>query len=338
MNKKLIAVAIAAAVAAPAAMANDTTLYGKVHMSINNVDAGATDQWNVSNHSSRLGVKGSEDLGNGMKAIFKYEMSYSGVDSGTAIGSARNSYIGLAGDFGTFLVGRHDTPAKVAFYAAGNERLGDSIIDLNSNFGFAEMRINNAIAYVSPNFSGFTVAAAIVPMEGAGASTGGLADAVSVGAMYSGMGVKAGLGYTDTDDVLNNSTLLNAGASYTFGAFSIGGQYQETEFGGNEREAWALTGAAGFGNNEFVVMYGETESDDNADTDTLGIALKHKLSKRTTAYAAYRASDTNLGDNAPIAAGKAATPPVNLGSGNWWGNGGTVPGSDAFGIGLIHNF
>ena len=126
MNKKLIAVAIAAAVAAPAAMAGDTTMYGKVHMSINN----SNDAWYVSDHAARWGVKGSEDLGNGLKAIFKYEVSYD-VDEGGAFGSARNSYLGLAGGFGTFLVGRHDTPAKVAFYAAGNERLGDSIIDLN---------------------------------------------------------------------------------------------------------------------------------------------------------------------------------------------------------------
>jgi predicted porin len=325
MNKKLIAVAIAAAVAAPAAMANNTTLYGKAHMSINHSDVNNADQWNVSNHSSRLGIKGSEDLGNGMKAIFKYEMSYSGLDSSTAIGSARNSYIGLAGDFGTFLVGRHDTPAKVAFYAAGNERLGDSIIDLNSHFGFEELRTNNAIAYISPNFSGFKVAAALVPGEGSNGNDG-IADGYSIGLMYSGGGLKAGLGYTSADDFAGVSTdadLLNVGASYTMNNFSIGAQWQDVEVGTVEKESWALTGTAGFGNNKLILMYGESDIDGGNDADTLGVALQHTMSKRTSVYAAFRSGED--GANKTVAK-------------QWIGNGGTSGTGDAYGIGMIHNF
>jgi len=330
MNKKLVAVAIAAAVAAPAAMANDTTLYGKVHMSINNSDT--NDAWNVSNHSSRLGVKGSEDLGNGLKAIFQYEMSYSGVDSSTAIGSARNSYIGLAGDFGQVRVGRHDTPNKVAFYAAGNERLADSIIDLNSNFGFQELRTSNAIAYISPSFSGLTVAAAVVPGEAVGqgpltpvTDADGIADAYSVGVMYSGGGLKASVGYTDGSDLvgLSDATLLNVGATYTMDNFSIGGQYQESEAGPGgfpDKEAWVLTGTAGFGNNTLIVMYGNAEDDNGVDADTLGLAVTHKMSKRTSAYVAYRNTDDTAVPSA------------------WIGNGGTTAGGDAFGVGMIHTF
>jgi predicted porin len=329
MNKKLVAVAIAAAVAAPAAMANDTTLYGKVHMSINNSDT--NDAWNVSNHSSRLGIKGSEDLGNGLKAIFQYEMSYSGVDSSTAIGSARNSYIGLAGDFGQVRVGRHDTPNKVAFYAAGNERLADSIIDLNSNFGFQELRTSNAIAYISPSFSGLTVAAAVVPGEAVGqgpltpvTDADGIADAYSVGVMYSGGGLKASVGYTDGSDLtgLSDATLLNVGATYTMDNFSIGGQYQETEASPAlaDKESWVITGTAGFGNNTLIVMYGNSEADGIGDADTLGLAVSHKMSKRTSAYVAYRNTDDNVVPS------------------QWIGNGGTTAGGDAFGVGMIHTF
>jgi predicted porin len=358
MNKKLIAVAIAAAVAAPAAMANDTTLYGKVHMSINNSDTAAGDQWNVSSHSSRLGVKGSEDLGNGMKAIFQYEMSYNGTDSATAIGSARNSYIGLAGDFGQVRVGRHDTPAKVAFYAAGNERLADSIIDLNGHFGFDELRTSNAIAYISPSFSGFSVAAAIVPGERAAAGTttitlgigaatttitgvavpaaDSLADAYSLGLMYSGGGLKAGLGYTNGEDLtgLSDATLLNIGASYTMDAYSIGAQWQNVEVGvpgaSIEKDSWVVTGTAGFGNNTLILMYGNSEAEASVagvgsasvDADTFGVALNHKMSKRTSAYVAYRAGDS------------AANAVPQL----WIGNGGTAGTDDAFGVGMIHTF
>ncbi len=183
MNKKLLAVAIAAAVAAPSAFA-ESTIYGKLHTSIdaNGFDTGnnsaSVDNYTMSSRASRLGFKGSEDLGSGLKAIYQIELSVSsdgGTDQtvGDGWGSQRNTFIGLAGDWGTFLVGRHDTPAKMAFYAGGNDRLGDSIIDINSGVVgvFREFRANNAIAYVSPNFSGFTLAAAVIPGEQSGTAS-----------------------------------------------------------------------------------------------------------------------------------------------------------------------
>ena len=187
MNKKLLAAAVAAAVvAAPAAFA-ESTVYGKMHTSVDMIDYETSneDNWEMNSRASRLGFKGSEDLGNGLKAIYQIELQVNSGGGSDGQGSdsflsrsSRNTFIGLAGDWGTFLVGRHDTPAKMAFYAAGNERLGDSVIDLNigNNLNgtaatnapigvFHEYRADNAIAYVSPNFSGFTFAAAIIPGE-----------------------------------------------------------------------------------------------------------------------------------------------------------------------------
>ena len=76
MNKKLIAAAIAAAMVAPAAYAQ-ATLYGKFHTSIdkNDNDSYDEDNWEVNSRASRLGVKGSEDLGGGLKAIYQLEVN-----------------------------------------------------------------------------------------------------------------------------------------------------------------------------------------------------------------------------------------------------------------------
>ena len=93
MNKKLVALAVAAAVVAPLAAVADTTLYGRIHTSLEYEDGDAInvfynatpgsgltettltadDTWNVRNETTRIGVKGSEDLGNGLKAIFQAE-------------------------------------------------------------------------------------------------------------------------------------------------------------------------------------------------------------------------------------------------------------------------
>ncbi|MCB1788926.1 MAG: porin [Gammaproteobacteria bacterium] len=344
MNKKLLAAAVAAAMIAPAAYA-DATLYGKFHVSVDandidvaNTSAGDIDNYTVNSRSSRLGVKGSEDLGNGLKAIYQLELTVD-VTDGTGVNAAnRNTFLGLAGGFGTFLIGRHDTPAKVAFYAAGNERLGDSILDLNTSTSglnpigvFSEVRASNAIAYVSPNFAGFTVAAAVVPGEqsGTGVNTpavaavpgnagtaavnqdndeNGLADSYSVGLMYAGGGLMASVGYERLGDASNaigasndDSKMLQAGASFTFGSFSVGAQYEDTSDFGNVQNvdytAWAVTGKASFGNNAISVVYTDSEKDTPAataldvETQGWGVAAEHNFSKRTKVYAAYASNE-----------------------------------------------
>jgi predicted porin len=342
MNKKLLAAAVAAAVvAAPAAFA-ESTVYGKFHTSVDMVDqetagASTTDNFQVNGRASRLGFKGSEDLGNGLKAIYQVEFGI-GTDGGTGqantynpggsrtpINNHRNTFVGLAGGWGTFLVGRHDTPAKMAFYAQGNERLGDSIIDLNSGgpLGvFTEVRASNGIAYVTPNFAGFTVAAAVVPGEEGVTATGneadGLADHYSLGVMWKGAGLKAGLGYERLDDQAfgapasgadDDHKMLQAGLSYTFGAFKVGGSYESTDnFAGvkdNELTSYALTGKATFGNNAVSLVYIDSEIEAAGggkvrDKDGWGVAGEHNFSKRTKVYAAYATSEddaTNSDDD-----------------------------------------
>jgi predicted porin len=354
MNKKLLAAAIGAAVvAAPAAFA-ESTVYGKFHTSVDMVDtetggASVVDNTQVNSRASRLGFKGSEDLGNGLKAIYQVEFGIS-TDGGAAQGNAntgprtpinnhRNTFVGLAGDWGTFVVGRHDTPMKMAFYATGNERIGDSIIDLNAGASpvgvFQEVRASNAIAYVSPNLSGFTVAAAVVPGEegvtAAGNEADGFADHYSVGVMWSGMGIKVGAGFETLENQaggvapgLANQDMdtWQIGGSYTFGAFSVGAQYQDSsDFGfvaGTDYTAWALTGKATFGNNAVSLVYTDSEADPAVgaatETDGWGIAAEHNFSKRTKVYAAYASGEID----APGAAADTD--------------------DDQFSLGMIHSF
>ncbi len=333
MNKKLIAAAIAAVVAAPAAVAADTTLYGKAHVFVASNDDGSRDNYTAESTNSRLGVKGSEDLGGGLKAIFKYETTVNITDGGSAggtFGSARNAYVGLSGGFGTVLVGRHDTPAKVAFYAAGTDHLDGSIVDMNDN-GFYERRVDNAIAYISPNFSGFTAAVAIVPGEGGTTNNppaatdnpaDGLTDAYSLGLMYAGGGLKASVGYEvltgDLNDALNSTVTglddektWQLGASYTFSDFTVGGNYQSTSdkggVSGTDMSIWALSAKAAFGNNYVLAEYGNNDTDGSPDVSTFGLALGHKFSKRTQVYAAYKNTDDGPSDGDRFALGMIHT-------------------------------
>ena len=330
-------------------------------------DTSGEDNYEVNSRASRLGFKGSEDLGNGLKAIYQVELGIdinsSGEDgqesSGSVFGSStRNTFVGLSGDWGTFLVGRHDTPAKMAFYAAGNDRLGDSVIDLNLGNNltgspatdapigvFHEYRADDAIAYVSPNFRGFTVVGAMIPGEDndVSGSRDGIADHYSLGAMYRGNGLKASLGYAAydlsdpvdgiPDSLQDDYEVLQFGASYSMNSFSIGAHYESTDnmpdgfntapVGGNkdnDYDAWALTGRYNFGNSAVSAIYTDAEFDADAvdldvDRSGWGVAAEHNFSKRTKVYAAYASGENEYDD------------PARADEDN-----------DVFSLGMIHNF
>ena len=125
--------------------------------------------------SNRVGVKGSEDLGNGLKAIYQLEFGINFGDNnipGGANGgvSIRNSFVGLAGGFGTVLLGRHDTPLKIS--TGKLDLFSDTMADYNGTVGFDDIRADNAVAYISPSFSGFSFMGAVVSSGGGTAGSG----------------------------------------------------------------------------------------------------------------------------------------------------------------------
>jgi predicted porin len=330
MDKKILTAAIIAAVAAPVTAMADTTVYGQVHMSVGATEftddstpgvAGEYDNFQVRSHASRLGVKGSEDLGNGLMANFMLEYQVNpdaGENAGFAASSneqlkRRNMWVGLSGDnWGEVRVGRHDTPMKMA--QGKFDQFNDTDADI-ANTVIGEDRVDNVIAYLSPSWSGFSVAGAALAgeatasEEAAGTDDGtGLADAYSLAAMYSNGPLFASLAYNDygaadSTDNTELETAWRAIATYKIGDAQIGGLYQGSswESGTGDYTAWGLSGAYGLGNVVLKAQYmsGKDEGisgspDDEIDQWSLG--ADYNFSKRTTAYAMYtKATDDNAG-------------------------------------------
>jgi len=322
MNKKIIAAAIAASFVAAPAMA-DVTVYGKIKQSLDMVDiTGGADEWQINDRNSRLGFKGSEDLGNGLKAIYKMEFNVrasrggSGtttnatpggnfrpgfanghVNGSDAIFANRNQYVGLAGDFGTVLIGRHDSPANIAWNK--NNVFGDTAADLKS--GTASPldweRIDGTVAYISPSFSGLTVAAAIVPDETTYNPTGGdgIADHYSVAAMYSNAGLYAALAHTSLDVTGGALDETVVAVNYAMDAFKVGVTYEDAENGiNNDVETWQVFGTYKMGNNTLKAQMWDMDSDTAlADADGWAIGLDHAFSKRTVAKLTYLDTDAD---------------------------------------------
>lgn len=179
MKKSLIA--LAAVAASGAAMAQSSvTLYGVVDTSVGYVkgEESVSGLLNSGNATSRLGFRGVEDLGNGLKAEFVLEGEVQ-PDDGTAGGFnfKRQSTVGLAGEFGQVRLGRaltasynavsrYDVFGTVglgasrmwngdAFAADINDTIGGVDVKGSVNFGAYQNRANNMVSYISPSFAGF---------------------------------------------------------------------------------------------------------------------------------------------------------------------------------------
>src|SRR6476660_1829429 len=172
MNKKLIALAVAGACVAPAAMAqsaNPVTLYGRVYATLEQVQAKGgsaaevSSRTRVSDQSSLLGVRGTEDLGGGLKAFFQLETGFK-VDQNDTTFAARNSAVGLQGAWGSVLLGRWDTPYKTVTTAIdpfGDLTLGGYTAVMNGNgvrgvtsTNAFDRRETNNVQYWSPSWAG----------------------------------------------------------------------------------------------------------------------------------------------------------------------------------------
>ncbi len=309
MKKTLVAAAVAAIVAAPAAFA-DATVYGKARVSIDSLDyqAANSDKMQVADRVSRVGVKGSEDLGDGMKAIFGMEWGVS-LDSGegTSNFSARNQFVGLSGGFGTVLAGKHDTPYKMVGSA---DVFADTAADSEKNGGIIghnnfDKRANNAVAYVSPSFNGWTIIAAGVAGETATSpKANGLTDAISLGVTGAIGPVKLGLGYESESSGLANAlgygnksrSAMKADVKYAVGDFGLGATYEQSENTAITRDkdtGMLVSATYAMGNNVLAAQYGKYDAKLSTGTDITmtGVGLIHNFSKNTNAYVAYAKFD-----------------------------------------------
>lgn len=350
MNKKLIALAVVGACVAPAAMAQTAgpvTLYGRVYETIVSVEGKAGGgnpdiprRTRVDDQASLLGVRGTEDLGGGLKAFFQLETAFKPDQNDTPF-ATRNSGVGLEGGWGSVVVGRWDNPYKVATYPI--DAFGDltmaGISGLGHDQGNFDRRDQNMIQYWSPNFAGFQVKAMWQANEAKTATSNPRDTGANV--TYTRGPLYAVLAYEDHKDpsaLFTKETGWSAGAAYSFGPVKVGGEYERikrnaaTGSNPDDRKEWLANVIWTFaGSNQLIYQHQDSKGASatgvahSGDCKSDTVAYKYIFSKRTFFIAQYMRTDNK--DLATCSFATTATFPVK-------------PGNDvnAASIGLQHVF
>ena len=306
---------------------SNVTVYGVANMSYDFINTGTTtagvqgaNNNKVSSNASRIGLKGSENLGDGLAANWQIE-SLVAIDNAGGTLASRNSYAGLSSaSLGSLLLGRYDTPYKISTRKLDN--FSDSIGDNRSLFGSVsgvsastafDGRQPDIISYTTQKMSGFSAAIAHANLnEAASTSAAPKASATSVAGMYENGPLYGSLAYEthnlDTVRLGGKENAWRAGFGYKLDEFNIGMAYEKTNdtLGGAAapaacaavakganclgHNAWYVTGKYSFGNDAVKASYtqaGNLGGRLNTDAYQYALGYEHHMSKRTMLFVVY---------------------------------------------------
>jgi len=342
MKKSLVALAVLAGFAGAAAAQSSVTLFGVIDVAARYTKANGVDTKQLSNDgssSSRIGVRGVEDLGGGLKAGFWLEGALS-ADTGTADSTrfwGRRASVSLMGDFGEVRLGRGKTSTRLVvddFDVYSTTGLGD-VTRTYQTFGLGTSydtnnRADNLVQYFLPSdlggvYGSFDVAAG----EGAAGKK-----------MFGGrLGYKLGDlnvagGYQSTDIVNDKFKQLSFGGSYDFKVVKVQGLWSQLKYASFKQNIYTIGAvvpvtAAG----SVTAQYSKAETNNAADrvgvargdAQAFTIGYQHNLSKRTALYTTASLIDN---DNSAFRVQTNAVAPFA-------GGGGKSGGLD---VGIKHSF
>lgn len=294
MTKKVRTTAITLALTALAGSAlaqSSVTLYGRVDLSAGQQADSVKNNELRNGSASRLGFRGVEDLGNGLKAVFQVEHRFNADDGAVTNGKSfwdGKAIVGLESSFGRVTLGREENPAFTYSQAVADPWGTDTVASNQSIVSgrIGTPRYSNSINYAF-SANGFSVGAQIAGSTSNAPALGTAEQRPwSLGAAYANGPIVVGLGYENPSD--KNDKWLTLNGSYNFGMVKVGALFGTGSNGLDQKtRAWLVSATAPIGQGELRASYGRLE---NRDTDTvydkqLGLGYHYALSKRTTVYA-----------------------------------------------------
>ncbi len=307
MKKSLLALAVLGAFAGVASAQSSVTIFGLLDMAVSrgnggtaagdsNPGANGTSRAYLVRQSaaSRLGFRGTEDMGGGLSAQFNIEHRFTPDDgnAATPFWNAR-SYVQLtSAAVGSVYLGRDYTPAfwpAVKTDPFGWDGVGQVGIGQYAKFrSTGGVRTANTVGYKSASFGGVTVQAAVSLGEAT------LGRTVGFNVEYAGGPIYAGVGFEKINEgpaALAGNQMVNVGAAYDLGFIRPAVHFASTKTGvgstaKNTAVMLALTAPIGPAKIKFAINRLDPQGASNNETH-LGLGVDYALSKRTGVYADF---------------------------------------------------
>lgn len=336
MKKSLIALSVLGAFAGAASAQSSVTVFGVVDVGVRHVDNAGVTQEQVSTdgaNSSRLGFRGVEDLGGGLKAGFWLESALA-ADTGNINSSGkfwhRRATVSLSDDsLGEIRLGRDLTPTWNAFAdfdVFGTNGIGDASTTYAALGGIdTRIRADNLVSYFLPaTLGGVYGQVSVAPGEGVAGKkyAGG-----RLGFRSGRFDVNAAYGQTEvtTDDV----KLAVVSGSYDFGVVKVSLSAQQAEYQDAKDRHYTVGASVPFGASLVRASYSKADGTGSLatrDADQFAVGYVYNLSKRTALYTTYAVIENKGSANYTVASIAGATMPK------------TEENSQGFEVGLRHAF
>lgn len=305
MNKHILALAALAGFASAASAQSTVTLFGVVDANLRQIDNGGTKLRQLGTDglaSSRLGFRGVEDLGGGLKGGFWLEAALN-PDDGTTNSSGkfwhRRATVSLEGAFGEIRLGRDYAPTYTGI--SNFDAFGDTGVGKFSNLQSkltgtvnTNSRLDNEVQYFLPkNLGGVYGTLAVAAGEG---TVGNKYVGGRVGYAAGPLDVSGSYGTTDANATEDKYKLGSLGVAYDFGMLRLLASLSQIKFI-DRKENLILVGAtvpvgpgvfrASFGRADLSGGTTATRTADADDATLVAVGYVHNLSKRTALYGTY---------------------------------------------------
>lgn len=303
MKKALIALAVLGLTGGAAVAQSSVTLFGVLDADMKYVKTGSVTLKKLDSsglNTSRIGVRGTEDLGGGLKAGFWLE-SQVDTDTGVAGGGGafwgRRATVSLTGDFGEVRLGRNKTVSRLhiedfdpsAFTGLGSVSVLYS--NLGSGNGTSFGRADNLASYSLPaNLGGFYGGVDVSAGEGVGTNKG---QSVRLGYKQGPLHVSGA--YANTSNAADSSKfkLTSIGAAYDLGVVRPSLSYTESKYLARKQKVLTASLTAPLGQGQLWGSYSEAKTSGETGFATVGtpklfaLGYIYNLSKRTALYTTF---------------------------------------------------
>ncbi|GHG68978.1 porin [Alishewanella longhuensis] len=300
------------------AKAADIAFYGQIHVSLDQLDNDANNAFNVSSNSSRIGVKATHEVQQGLNVIGQIEalVRIEEGDTNSDYFDARDTFVGLQGSFGTARVGFFDTPMKKV--RSRTDFFGDKVGDARNIVAGGgvnlDKRFRNGIHYQSPVLNNLTFDLHYSSNDATGSTTENENDAVSSSVTYQASGLTVMLAYerqNQLDDAQGQAVAarsgMRLGTRYKLNEqWQLAAFYQQSSnFNGGDRDAWGLGVGYKFGQYNLAAQYYQAGKADNAQSNAtmLALGIDRSFSQSFNCYLAFAVTDNAEQANFNVSAG-----------------------------------